>query len=146
MIFAGDVAIADDDLFEFPGFPDALLESPWCFNLEGAIREPGCPLPTWGVANSHRWMESLRRFMLAPVFLGNNHIHDIPNFLLLFLYHYLWQGIWRAGRVGFCWARLRADVMRLIEYKALEMRLRDRLPVKVVYGLGRPDPRVPQFD
>lgn len=79
MIFAGDVAIADRDLFEFTGFPDALLESPWCFNLEGAIREPGCALPNWGVANCSHSMDSLKRFRLGPLFLGNNHIHDVPN-------------------------------------------------------------------
>jgi len=68
------------------------------------------------------------------------------RYLLLFLYHWLWQGAWRAGWAGYAWARLRADVMRLIEYKVRGMRLTGRLPVKRVYGPGRPDPRVPQYD
>lgn len=68
------------------------------------------------------------------------------RYLLLFLYHWLWQGAWRAGWAGYAWARLRADVMRLIEYKTREMRLTGRLPAKRVYGPGQPDPRVPQYD
>lgn len=75
------------------------------------------------------------------------HFYCVPfRFQLLFLYHWLWQGAWRAGWAGYAWARLRSDVMRLVEYKVREMRLTGRLPVKRVYGPGRPDPRVPQFD
>lgn len=75
------------------------------------------------------------------------HFYYVPfRYLLLFLYHWLWQGAWRAGWVGYAWARLRADVMRLIEYKVREMRMTGRLPVKRVYGSGQPDHRVPQFD
>jgi len=68
------------------------------------------------------------------------------RYLLLFLYHWLWLGAWRAGWAGYAWARLRADVMRLIEYKVREMELTGKQPVKRMYGPGRPDMRVPQND
>lgn len=42
---------------------------------------------------------------------------------LMFIYCYLWQGAWKAGKVGFIWARLRSDVYRQIDYKAREMRI-----------------------
>ncbi len=67
------------------------------------------------------------------------------RYFLLFLYHWLWQGTWRAGWVGYAWARLRADVMRLIEYKRREMEITGGLPVKRFYGPGQPDARVRQF-
>ncbi|NCC62221.1 MAG: glycosyltransferase family 2 protein [Verrucomicrobiae bacterium] len=68
------------------------------------------------------------------------------RYLLLFLYYWLWQGTWRSGWVGYAWARLRADVMRLREFKVREMRLTGRLPVKRYYGPGQSDRRVPQYD
>jgi hypothetical protein len=68
------------------------------------------------------------------------------RYFLLFLYHWLWQGTWRAGWVGYAWARLRSDVMRLIEYKRREMEITGRLPVKHFYGPGKPDARVRQFE
>jgi hypothetical protein len=75
------------------------------------------------------------------------HFHRLPfRFLLLFLYHYLWQGSWRTGWVGFAWARLRSDVMRLVEYKRREMEITGRLPVKRNYGPGQPDSRVRQYE
>lgn len=67
------------------------------------------------------------------------------RYVLLFFYHWLWQGAWRAGWVGYAWARLRADVMRLLEYKRREMEMTGRLPVKRFYGPGKPDARVRQF-
>jgi hypothetical protein len=75
------------------------------------------------------------------------HFYRLPfRYFALFLYHWLWQGAWRAGWPGYAWARLRADVMRLVEYKRREMVLTGRLPVARVHGPGAPDPRVPQFD
>jgi hypothetical protein len=68
------------------------------------------------------------------------------RYALLFLYHWLVQGAWRAGWVGYAWSRLRADVMRLVEYKRREIEFTGRLPVKRTYGPGAPDPRVAQFD
>lgn len=75
------------------------------------------------------------------------HFFRLPfRYLLLFLFHYLWQGTWRAGWVGFAWARLRSDVMRLVEYKRREMEITGRLPIKRHYGPGQPDNRVRQYE
>lgn len=68
------------------------------------------------------------------------------RYILLFLYHWLWQGAWRAGWPGYVWARLRSDVMRFIEYKRREMALTGRVSVQRPYGPGQPDPRVFQFE
>lgn len=65
---------------------------------------------------------------------------------LFFLYCYLFTGAYRCGWVGYVWARLRSDVMRLIEYKRREMELTGRLPGRRIYGAGDPDPRVPQYE
>ncbi len=74
------------------------------------------------------------------------YFHHIPcRYFLLFLYCWLWQGAWRAGWVGYAWARLRSDVMRLIDYKRREMEITGRLPVKRYYGPGQPDVRVQQY-
>lgn len=93
----------------------------------------------------------------APRFMGTafqrrmwlkKHFHRIPGrFFLFFLYCWLWQGAWRAGWVGYVWARLRSDVMRLIEYKRREMEITGCcLAVKRFYGPGQPDTRVAQYD
>lgn len=68
------------------------------------------------------------------------------RYFLFFLYHWLWQGAWRAGWVGYAWARLRSDVMRLIEYKRREMEITGRQPVRRFYGPGHPDVRVRQYE
>jgi glycosyltransferase involved in cell wall biosynthesis len=68
------------------------------------------------------------------------------RFFLLFLFYWLVQGTWRSGWVGFVWARLRCDVMRMIEYKRKEMEITGKVPTKRVYGAGAPDSRVPQYD
>lgn len=67
------------------------------------------------------------------------------RYLVLFLHHYLVQGAWRAGWVGYAWSRLRSDVYRLLEYKLREIQITGRLPLKRVSGPGEPDPRVPQY-
>lgn len=68
------------------------------------------------------------------------------RYFLFFLYNWLWLGAWRAGWVGYVWARLRADVMRLIGYKRREIELTGHLPAKRYYGPGKPDDRVKQFE
>lgn len=67
------------------------------------------------------------------------------RFFLFFLYNWLWLGAWRAGWVGYAWARLRSDVMRMIEYKRRECEITGRIPASRPFGAGKPDPRVPQF-
>lgn len=116
------------------------------------------------------WLEKQNRYTTAEAVIAyqNSGLADTPRvfgtrlqqrmwlkkyfyrlpfrYLLLFLYHYLWQGTWRAGWVGYAWARLRSDVMRLIEYKRREMEITGRLPVKRQYGPGQPDSRVRQYE
>ncbi len=67
------------------------------------------------------------------------------RYALLFVHHWLLLGAWRAGWVGWAWAKLRCDVMRFIEYKHREILLTGRLPRRRVYGSGSPDPRVRQY-
>jgi glycosyltransferase involved in cell wall biosynthesis len=64
----------------------------------------------------------------------------------LFCYHYFIQGAFLAGWPGYAWARLRVDLMRLIDYKFREMKITGRLPASRFYGPGQPDPRVPQYE
>ncbi len=66
------------------------------------------------------------------------------RFSLLFLYNFLVRGTWRAGRVGYIWALLRSDVMRLREYKLYEFELLGGVPEARPSGAGLPDPRVEQ--
>lgn len=84
---------------------------------------------------------SLQRRM----WLKKNFYRVPGRYWALFLYHWLVQGAWRAGWVGFTWARLRVLVMRLIEYKRHEIELTKRIPIKRYYGPGQPDSRVQQY-
>ena len=68
------------------------------------------------------------------------------RYAILFLYHLLFIGAWRAGKVGWLWARLRTEVYRLWEYKRFEMDRLGRVPVKIPAHPGKPDMRVRQFD
>lgn len=71
------------------------------------------------------------------------HFFRLPfRYELFFLYNWLWLGSWRIGWVGYAWARLRSDVMRLIEYKRREIEITGRMPDKRVCGSGKPDNRV----
>jgi len=79
------------------------------------------------------WLK--KRFRLLP-----------GRFGLLFLYNYLWLGAWAAGRPGYIWARLRSDVMRLIEYKRFEIAHSGHRPGPRPSGPGTPDPRVRQAE
>jgi glycosyltransferase involved in cell wall biosynthesis len=68
------------------------------------------------------------------------------RYTILFLYHLLFIGAWRAGRVGWVWARLRTEVYRLWEYKRFEMERLGRVPVRIPAHPGQPDHRVWQAD
>lgn len=82
-----------------------------------------------------------RRMWLKKIF------YKVPGrYTLLFLFHWLIQGAWRAGRAGYVWARLRADVMRLVEYKRREIELTGQLPTIRHSRIGEPDSRVRQYD
>jgi glycosyltransferase involved in cell wall biosynthesis len=68
------------------------------------------------------------------------------RFRALFWAHYLGQGAWRGGREGLIWARLRADVQRMIEYKVIELSNASATPLAgPVRPTGLPDPRVRQY-
>ena len=74
------------------------------------------------------------------------HFYDVPfRYILLFSYLYLIRGAFKAGRVGYVWCKLRCDVMRLIEYKAFEMRKKNTSKVIKIKGEGKPDLRVRQY-
>mgnify|MGYP000880791803 CR=1 FL=1 len=68
------------------------------------------------------------------------------RYVILFWYHLLVVGAWRAGRVGWVWARLRTEVYRLWEYKRFEMDRLGRVPVKIPAHPGAPDPRVKLYE
>lgn len=86
MIFVGDVAIAPGDVFYHQGFPEVFGEKKLCINLEGAV-SVDCGVPDFGTCNSAEWQESFSGFPLAPVFLANNHIADIPHGIQFTLSH-----------------------------------------------------------
>ena len=68
------------------------------------------------------------------------------RYFFLFLYHYFYQGAYRAGRAGYIWSRLRTDVMRLVDYKYIEMKTTNAIPSKNLYGSGEKDKRVTNYD
>jgi glycosyltransferase involved in cell wall biosynthesis len=75
------------------------------------------------------------------------HFWKLPGrYLVLFLYHLLVLGAWKAGRVGWIWARLRTEVYRLWEYKRYEMERLGHVPVKIPAHPGKADLRVRQAD
>ena len=68
------------------------------------------------------------------------------RYTLLFLYHLLVLGAWRAGSVGWIWARLRTEVYRMWEFKRVELARLGRVPVKTASQPGSPDRRVKLYD
>lgn len=97
-----------------------------------------------------------RALALAPRLFGSalerrmwlkRHFWKMPGrYVILFLYHLLFLGAWKAGRVGWIWARLRTEVYRLWEYKRCEMERLGHVPVKIPAHPGAPDVRVKQAD
>ncbi len=72
--------------------------------------------------------------------------HFPMRWFLVLAYCLLVQGAWRAGRVGWIWASLRAHVYRMRALKLLEMRMKGQamqLPAKAV---GPPHPGARQAD
>jgi len=68
------------------------------------------------------------------------------RYFILFIYHWLIQGAFKAGKAGFVWARLRSDVMRLVEYKKYEMSIANKIPGKRFYGTSnQADSRVKNY-
>lgn len=92
----------------------------------------------------------------TPSFIGTplqrrmwlkKNFYKIPfRYCILFLYFWLWRGLWRAGRIGYHSARLWTDVFRWKDLKMMEMRATKRVPIKRETGVGGPDARVPFHD
>ena len=138
--------------------------------VEGAVTKLPGELEHHDSPDLDHWLEKQNRYTTAeaimayqgaaladqPRLLGSSmqrrmwlkkHFRQVPfRFSLLFVYHWLVLGSWRAGWVGYAWSRLRSDVFRLIEYKRKEMELTGCLPAKRYYGAGNPDKRVEQVD
>ena len=136
----------------------------------GPIRHVGGEMAHFDSPDLDHWLEKQNRYTTAEAIIAyeNSPLADTPRLLgtnfqrrmwlkknffklpcryfLLFLYHWLWLGAWRAGWVGYAWARLRSDVMRLIEYKRKEIEITSHLPINRFYGPGQPDVRVRKFD
>jgi glycosyltransferase involved in cell wall biosynthesis len=71
---------------------------------------------------------------------------SIPfRYQLLFAYNLLGRGAIRQGRIGWMWAHLRTEVLRLREYKLREMQMQGGPYRRGPTGPGAPDPRVPQY-
>ena len=97
-----------------------------------------------------------RALALPPRFFGSalerrmwfkRNFWKVPGrYVILFLYHLLVVGAWRAGRVGWIWARLRTEVYRLWEYKRFEMDRLGCVPARIPAHPGEPDARAQQYD
>jgi len=138
--------------------------------IQGSIRHVAGEMLHFDSPDLDHWLEKQNRYTTAEaiiafnespladkaLLLGTNfqrrmwlkkNFDNLPfSYGLLFLYHFLIQGAWRAGWVGFVWARLRLDVMRFRSYKCHEIEITGRLPAKRYYGPGNPDQRVRQYD
>lgn len=137
--------------------------------IEGKVRHIRGMLQHHDSPDLHHWLDKQnnystaeaiaayeeRHLAIAPALFGTrlqrrmwikSKFFKIPfRYFLLFTYHYIYQGAWRSGWVGYAWSRLRCDVYRFREYKLAEIRLTRRLPMKQSRALGRPDARVQQF-
>ena len=66
---------------------------------------------------------------------AKKYFYKLPfRYFILFIYHWVFQGAFKAGKPGFIWARLRVEVMRLVEYKKYEMSISKKIPNKRFYG------------
>lgn len=138
--------------------------------VEGAITHITAEIAHHDSPDLHHWLAKQNNYTSAEAVLRHNgdsfafspklfgdamqrrmwlkkHFHLVPfRYSVLFVYHFVVQGGWRAGRVGLIWSRLRCDVMRLIEYKAYEMRQRGNSSLVKSLGVGEPDDRVKQYE
>jgi len=72
----------------------------------------------------------------------------IPGrYLILYLYHLIVLGSWRAGKIGMIWAHLRTEVYQMCEYKKIEIeRSGKKIFLKIPINSGKPDSRVKQYE
>jgi hypothetical protein len=81
-----------------------------------------------------------KRLWLKKIF------YSIPlRFHLLFIYNWLILGSFKSGRVGYIWACLRSDVMRFVEYKFYEQKLKGVSNYKPPEVVKFQDKRVKQY-
>lgn len=66
------------------------------------------------------------------------------RYQILFLYHYLYLGAFKAGKVGWIWSNLRCQVYRVTDYKIYEFKLLGELSNSIELGSGEPDLRCEQ--
>ncbi len=64
----------------------------------------------------------------------------------MYLFCLFGQGVWRSGRAGFIWARLRVTVFRMIEDKRREMDWQGQVQALPPVARGLPHPGAIQAD
>lgn len=111
--------------------------------------------------NRYSTMEAIiraegRSLAMRPRLFGNSHerrmffkkaFYRAPlRYQLLYWYHLIGFGVWRDGRVGRAWARLRTELYRSIELKELEIRWTGGAPEVPRAPGGEVDPRVADSD
>jgi len=109
--------------------------------------------------NTYSTLEALQqidflRLSYAPKLLGNpderrmwfkKYFWKTPfRYFLLYFYHLVVLGAFKAGYAGFVWARLRTEYYRSWEYKYYEFRNTDAPRYIIQSGHGSPDPRAIQ--
>lgn len=119
--------------------------------VEGKIETLAGHLEHYDSPDLHHWMNKQNQYTsteaqakftdtelgIKPSLFGDGlsrrmwikkHFSKLPlRHRLVFLYCFFVQGAWRAGKAGYIWSRLRADVYRMREYKLLEMRMRQEV-------------------
>ena len=114
--------------------------------IDGSVKRIAGELEHHDSPDLHHWLEKQNRYTTAEalaaysesgtearlfgsaherrLWIKRNYSRLPFRYALLFLYHYLALGAWRAGRNGRAWAWLRCAVYRLIEYKLRDLRRR----------------------
>lgn len=137
--------------------------------VDGDVISVGGDMEHYDSPDLHHWYEKQNKYTTAESIIAyrRNMLSETPKlfgdslqrrmwmkknytkipfrYFLLFIYHYIYLGTWRAGKVGYIWARLRVDVYRAIEYKYEEICITGREPNYKELNLGKPDERVPQY-
>jgi len=138
--------------------------------VDGAIQHVQGILEHHDSPDLHHWFEKQNRYSTAEAIIAyqksslaadsklfgsrlerrmwlKKNFFRIPfRYQILFLYYWMWNGMWRNGWVGYVGARLWTDSVRFREYKQKEIELTGRLPVVRKFGAGKPDVRVKQHD
>lgn len=136
--------------------------------VDGPVRHLGGELEHHDSPNLHHWFakqnsygtsEALIRYRNAAMaaeprlfgaslerrmWLKRNFWRLPGRYLILFWYHILIVGAWRAGKVGWIWARLRTEHLRNQEFKLREMQMQGRETEIVPSGNGPPHPDAEQ--